>query len=170
MGITLRDIIYNIGGGIPKNKEFKAVQTGGPSGGCISAEYLDTPIDFKNLSAIGSMMGSGGMIVMDEDNCMVDIAKFFLEFTVEESCGKCTPCRVGNKRFLEILTKITEGKGTEQDLIDLKDLSNTIKDTSLCGLGQTAPNPVLSTIEIFYDEYEAHVVDKKCPAGVVKLY
>ena len=165
MGITLRDIVYNIGGGVPNNKEFKAVLTGGPSGGCISAEYLDTPIDFKNLSKLGSMMGSGGMLILDENDCMVDIAKFFLEFTVEESCGKCTPCRIGNKRLLEILTKITDGNGTEQDLIDLKDLSNTIKNASLCGLGKSAPNPVLSTLDYFYDEYKAHVVDKKCPSG-----
>ena len=165
MGITLRDIVYNIGGGVPNNKEFKAVLTGGPSGGCISAEYLDTPIDFKNLSQLGSMMGSGGMLILDENDCMVDIAKFFLEFTVEESCGKCTPCRIGNKRLLEILTKITDGNGTEQDLIDLKDLSNTIKNASLCGLGKSAPNPVLSTLDYFYDEYQAHVVDKKCPSG-----
>ena len=165
MGITLRDIVYNIGGGVPNNKEFKAVLTGGPSGGCISAEYLDTPIDFKNLSKLGSMMGSGGMLILDENDCMVDIAKFFLEFTVEESCGKCTPCRIGNKRLLEILTKITDGNGTEQDLIDLEDLSNTIKNASLCGLGKSAPNPVLSTLDYFYDEYKAHVVDKKCPSG-----
>ena len=165
MGITLRDIVYNIGGGVPNNKEFKAVLTGGPSGGCISAEYLDTPIDFKNLSQLGSMMGSGGMLILDENDCMVDIAKFFLEFTVEESCGKCTPCRIGNKRLLEILTKITDGNGTEQDLIDLKDLSNTIKNASLCGLGKSAPNPVLSTLDYFYDEYKAHVIDKKCPSG-----
>jgi NADH-quinone oxidoreductase subunit F len=166
MGTTLREIIYEIGGGIKNDREFKAVQTGGPSGGCITAENLDTPIDYESLSAIGSMMGSGGMIVMDEDNCMVDVAKFYLEFTVDESCGKCTPCRVGNKRLLEILTKITEGKGTEQDLVDLQNLSETIKDTSLCGLGQTAPNPVLSTLKYFWDEYEAHVKEKRCPAGV----
>jgi NADH-quinone oxidoreductase subunit F len=168
MGTTLREIIYDIGGGIKNNRKFKAVQTGGPSGGCITVADLDTPIDYESLGAIGSMMGSGGMIVMDEDNCMVDIAKFYLEFTVEESCGKCTPCRIGTKRLLEILTKITEGKGTEQDLIDLKNLSETIKDTSLCGLGQTAPNPVLSTLKYFYDEYEAHVKHKKCPSGVCK--
>lgn len=166
MGTTLREIIYEIGGGIKNGRKFKSVQTGGPSGGCIPAADLDIPIDYESLSAIGSMMGSGGMIVMDEDNCMVDIAKFYLEFTVEESCGKCTPCRVGNKRLLEILTKITEGKGTEQDLEDLKDLAETIKDTSLCGLGQTAPNPVLSTMKYFMDEYEAHVKEKRCPAGV----
>ncbi|MBV1819088.1 SLBB domain-containing protein, partial [Bacteroidales bacterium MSK.15.36] len=146
MGTTLREIIYEIGGGIKNGRKFKAVQTGGPSGGCIPASHLDTEIDYESLTAIGSMMGSGGMIVMDEDNCMVDIAKFYLEFTVDESCGKCTPCRIGNKRLLEILTKITEGKGTEEDLIKLKELSQTIKDTSLCGLGQTAPNPILSTM------------------------
>ena len=165
MGITLRDIVYNIGGGVPGNKEFKAVLTGGPSGGCIPAKYLDTPIDFDNLRNLGSMMGSGGMLILDETDCMVDIAKFFLEFTVEESCGKCTPCRIGNKRLLEILTKITDGNGNEQDLIDLKDLSNTIIDTSLCGLGKSAPNPILSTLNYFYDEYKAHVVDKRCPSG-----
>ncbi|MDU6249206.1 MAG: NuoF family protein, partial [Paeniclostridium sordellii] len=163
MGTTLRDVIYNIGGGIPDNKNFKAVLTGGPSGGCIPADYLDTPIDFDNLNALGSMMGSGGMLILDETDCMVDIAKFFLGFTVEESCGKCTPCRIGNKRLLEILTKITDGKGCEQDLIDLENLSKTIVSTSLCGLGKSAPNPVLSTLNYFYDEYKAHVVDKKCP-------
>ncbi|MFL0269445.1 NADH-ubiquinone oxidoreductase-F iron-sulfur binding region domain-containing protein [Candidatus Clostridium radicumherbarum] len=168
MGTTLREIIYEIGGGIKNGRKFKAVQTGGPSGGCITAENLDIPIDYESLNAIGSMMGSGGMIVMDEDNCMVDIAKFYLEFTVDESCGKCTPCRVGNKRLLEILTKITEGKGTEQDLEDLQELAETIKDTSLCGLGQTAPNPVLSTMKYFMDEYVAHVKEKRCPAGVCK--
>jgi NADH:ubiquinone oxidoreductase, NADH-binding (51 kD) subunit len=166
MGITLRDVIYDIGGGIKNNKKFKAVQTGGPSGGCITEENLDIPIDYDSLSSIGSMMGSGGMIVMDEDNCMVDIAKFYLEFTVDESCGKCTPCRVGNKRLLEILEKITSGNGTEQDLVDLQELGEIIKDTSLCGLGQTAPNPILSTLKYFHDEYLAHVRDKKCPAGV----
>lgn len=165
MGTTLREIIYDIGGGIKDGKKFKSVQTGGPSGGCITEKDLDTPIDFDNLSAIGSMMGSGGMIVMDETDCMVNIAKFYLEFTVEESCGKCTPCRVGNKRLFELLTKITEGKGTEQDLADLKELGQTIKDTSLCGLGQTAPNPILSTLNYFWDEYIAHVKDKTCPAG-----
>jgi NADH-quinone oxidoreductase subunit F len=166
MGTTLREIIYDIGGGIKNGREFKAVQTGGPSGGCITKADLDTPIDYESLGAIGSMMGSGGMIVMDEDNCMVDIAKFYLEFTVDESCGKCSPCRIGNKRLLEILTRITEGKGTEKDLVDLKNLSETIKDTSLCGLGQTAPNPILSTLKYFYDEYEAHIKEKRCPAGV----
>jgi NADH-quinone oxidoreductase subunit F len=168
MGTTLREIIYDIGGGIKNDRKFKAVQTGGPSGGCITAANLDLPIDYESLTAIGSMMGSGGMIVMDEDNCMVDIAKFYLEFTVEESCGKCTPCRIGNKRLLEILTKITNGEGTEADLDTLKELGQTIKDTSLCGLGQTAPNPVLSTMKYFWDEYEAHVKDRTCPAGVCK--
>ena len=165
MGTTLREIVYEIGGGIPNGKEFKAVQTGGPSGGCISARDLDTPIDFKSLASIGSMMGSGGMLVLDETDSMVDISKFFLEFTVDESCGKCTPCRIGNKRLLEMLTKICDGKGTEEDLADLKDLALTIKNTSLCGLGKCAPNPVLSTLDCFYDEYLAHVKDKKCPAA-----
>ena len=165
MGTTLREIVYEIGGGIPGGKEFKAVQTGGPSGGCISSRDLDTPIDFKSLASIGSMMGSGGMLVLDETDCMVDISKFFLEFTVDESCGKCTPCRIGNKRLLEMLTKICDGKGTEEDLVDLKDLALTIKNTSLCGLGKCAPNPVLSTLDCFYDEYLAHVKDKKCPAA-----
>jgi NADH:ubiquinone oxidoreductase subunit F (NADH-binding)/(2Fe-2S) ferredoxin/NAD-dependent dihydropyrimidine dehydrogenase PreA subunit len=168
MGTTLREIIYEVGGGIKNDRKFKAVQTGGPSGGCITSEFLDTPIDYESLNAIGSMMGSGGMIVMDEDNCMVDIAKFYLEFTREESCGKCTPCRVGNTRLLELLEKITKGQGTLEDLDKLKSLSETIKDTSLCGLGQTAPNPVLSTLKYFYDEYKAHVVDKVCPASVCK--
>jgi NADH-quinone oxidoreductase subunit F len=165
MGITLREIIYEIGGGIKDGKEFKAVQTGGPSGGCITKDQLDVKIDYESLGAIGSMMGSGGMIVMDEDNCMVDIAKFYLEFTVDESCGKCTPCRVGNKRLHEMLTKISEGKGTMEDLDAMRELAQTIKDTSLCGLGQTAPNPVLSTLNFFEDEYIAHVQDKACPAG-----
>ncbi|MGE5628509.1 MAG: NADH-quinone oxidoreductase subunit NuoF [Solirubrobacterales bacterium] len=168
MGTTLREVIYEMGGGIPKNKKFKAVQTGGPSGGCITAENLDIPIEYDSLVAIGSMMGSGGMIVMDEDNCMVDVARFFLDFTRDESCGKCTPCRVGTKRLLEILEKITEGKGTLEDLDKLEQLSNDIKASALCGLGQTAPNPVLSTLKYFRDEYIAHVVDKKCPAGVCK--
>lgn len=168
MGTSLREIIFDIGGGIKDGRRFKAVQTGGPSGGCIPTANLDIPIDYESLTAIGSMMGSGGMIVMDEDNCMVDIAKFYLEFTVEESCGKCTPCRVGNKRLLEILTKITNGQGTEQDLENLKELAQTIKDTSLCGLGQTAPNPILSTMNYFWDEYVSHVKEKKCPAGVCK--
>ena len=166
MGITLREIIYDIGGGMKDGKEFKAVQTGGPSGGCISKENLDIPIDYDSLISIGSMMGSGGMIVMDEDNCMVDIAKFYLDFTVEESCGKCTPCRIGTKRLYELLTDITEGRGTEAHLEKLKALGATIKDTALCGLGQTAPNPVLSTMQYFWDEYIAHVRDKRCPAGV----
>ncbi len=168
MGTTLRTIVEEIGGGIPNGKKFKAAQTGGPSGGCIPAEYLDIEIDYDNLLEIGSMMGSGGLIVMDEDNCMVDIAKFFLEFTVDESCGKCTPCRVGTRRLLEMLDKIIAGKGTLEDLDEMKELCYYIKDNALCGLGQTAPNPVLSTLHFFYDEYKAHVVDKKCPAGVCK--
>ena len=168
MGTTLREIIYDIGGGIPKGKKFKAVQTGGPSGGCLTEKSLDTPIDYDNLIAAGSMMGSGGMIVMDEDNCMVDIARFFLDFTVDESCGKCTPCREGTKRMLEILNKICAGKGTMEDIDELKELAETIKDSALCGLGQTAPNPVLSTLNNFYDEYVAHVVEHRCPAGVCK--
>ncbi len=168
MGTTLRDIIYEIGGGIPGGKKFKAAQTGGPSGGCIPASLIDTPIDYDNLTAIGCMMGSGGLIVMDEDNCMVDIAKFFLDFTVDESCGKCTPCRVGTKRLREMLDKITDGNATLEDLDKLEELCNYIKDNSLCGLGQTAPNPVLATLKFFRDEYIAHVVDKKCPAGVCK--
>ena len=168
MGTTLREIVEEIGGGIPNGKKFKAAQTGGPSGGCIPAEHLDVPIDYDNLIAIGSMMGSGGLIVMDEDNCMVDIAKFFLEFTVDESCGKCTPCRIGTKRLYEMLDKITKGKGTLEDLDKMEELCYYIKDNALCGLGQTAPNPVLSTLRYFKDEYIAHVVDKKCPAGVCK--
>lgn len=168
MGISLRDIIYEIGGGIKDDKELKTVQTGGPSGGCIPASMVDIPIEYDTLTEIGSMMGSGGMIVMDEDNCMVDIAKFYLEFTVDESCGKCTPCRVGNKRVLEILNKITQGRGTEEDLRKLKELCEVIKDTSLCGLGESAPNPVLSTMNFFMDEYEAHVKEKKCPSKVCK--
>ena len=168
MGTTLREVIYEIGGGIPKGKAFKAVQTGGPSGGCLTANHLDTPIDYDNLVALGSMMGSGGMIVMDEDNCMVDVARFYLDFTVDESCGKCTPCREGTRRMLEILDKITKGEGTMEDLKTLEELALSIKDSALCGLGQTAPNPVLSTLANFYDEYVAHVVDKKCPAGVCK--
>ena len=168
MGTTLREVVYDIGGGIPNGKKFKAAQTGGPSGGCIPAHLIDTPIDYDNLTAIGSMMGSGGLIVMDEDTCMVDIAKFFLEFTVDESCGKCTPCRVGTKRLLEILTKITEGNGTLEDIDKLEELCYAIKDSAFCGLGQTAPNPILSTLKYFRDEYVAHVVDKKCPAGVCK--
>ncbi len=168
MGITLREVIFDIGGGIKDGKKFKAVQTGGPSGGCLTEKDLDTPIDYDNLIAAGSMMGSGGMIVMDEDDCMVSISKFYLEFTLDESCGKCTPCRVGNKRLYEILDKITTGKGTPEDLDRLKMLSNVIKDTSLCGLGQTSPNPILSTLENFYEEYEAHVKVGKCPAGQCK--
>ena len=168
MGTTLREIVEEIGGGIPGGKKFKAAQTGGPSGGCIPAEHFDIEIDYDNLLAIGSMMGSGGLIVMDETSCMVDIAKFFLEFTVEESCGKCTPCRVGTKRLYEMLEKITEGNGTLEDLDKMEELCHYIKANSLCGLGQTAPNPVLSTLHFFRDEYVAHIVDKKCPAGVCK--
>ena len=164
MGTPLRTIIYDIGGGIPNGKKFKAVQTGGPSGGCLPAELLDTPVDYDNLIAAGSMMGSGGMIVMDEDNCMVDIARFFLDFTVDESCGKCAPCRIGTRRMLEILERIVNGKGEEGDIEKLENLANTIKATALCGLGQTAPNPVLSTLKFFRHEYEAHIRDKKCPA------
>ena len=168
MGTTLRQIVEEIGGGIPNGKKFKAAQTGGPSGGCIPAQHLDIPIDYDNLLAIGSMMGSGGLIVMDEDSCMVDIAKFFLEFTVDESCGKCTPCRVGTQRLLEMLDKIIQGKGTLEDLDKMEELCHYIKKNALCGLGQTAPNPVLSTLKFFKDEYIAHIVDKKCPAGVCK--
>ncbi len=168
MGTTLREVIYEIGGGIPNGKQFKAVQTGGPSGGCIPASLMDTPIDYDNLTAMGCMMGSGGMIVMDEDNCMVDIAHFFLEFTVDESCGKCTPCRVGTRRLLEILEKIIAGNGELEDLDRMEELCNYIKSASLCGLGQTAPNPVIATLKFFRDEYIAHIVDKKCPAGVCK--
>ena len=168
MGTTLRTVIEDIGGGIPNGKKFKAAQTGGPSGGCIPAEHFDIPIDYDNLISIGSMMGSGGLIVMDEDNCMVDIAKFFLEFTVDESCGKCTPCRVGTRRMLEILEKITKGQATMEDLDKLEELCYHLKSNSLCALGQTAPNPVLSTLHYFRDEYIAHIVDKKCPAGVCK--
>jgi len=168
MGTTLREVIYDIGGGIKNGKKFKSVQTGGPSGGCLTTSFLDSPIDYDNLIAAGSMMGSGGMIVMDEDDCMVSIAKFYLEFTLDESCGKCTPCRIGNKRLFEILEKITKGLGTEEDLTRLRSLSKVIKDTALCGLGQTSPNPVLSTLDNFYDEYLAHVRDHKCPAGQCK--
>ena len=168
MGTTLRTVIEEIGGGIPNGKKFKAAQTGGPSGGCIPAEHFDIPIDYDNLISIGSMMGSGGLIVMDEDTCMVDIAKFFLEFTVDESCGKCTPCRVGTKRLLELLNKITDGKGTMEDLDKITELAEFIKSNSLCGLGQTAPNPVLSTLRYFRDEYVEHIVNKRCPAGVCK--
>ncbi len=168
MGITLREIIYEIGGGIKDGKKFKAVQTGGPSGGCLTEKHLDIAIDYDNLLAAGSMMGSGGMIVMDEDDCMVSVAKFYLDFSVEESCGKCSPCRIGNKRLHEILEKITSGKGTEEDLDYLKNLSKVIKDTALCGLGQTSPNPVLSTLEHFYEEYMVHVKERRCPAGRCK--
>ncbi len=168
MGTTLREIVEEIGGGIPNGKKFKAAQTGGPSGGCIPAEHLDIPIDYDNLISIGSMMGSGGLIVMDEDTCMVDIAKFFLEFTVDESCGKCTPCRVGTKRLYEMLDKITRGEATMEDLDKLEELCYYVKNNSLCGLGQTAPNPILSTLRYFRDEYVAHIVDKTCPAGVCK--
>lgn len=168
MGTTLREVIYEIGGGCPNRKEFKAVQTGGPSGGCLTEQHLDTPIGFDELVNLGSMMGSGGMIVLDEDNCMVDVARFYMDFIVDESCGKCTPCRVGTKRLLEILEKICKGDGTMELLEELETLSHTIKDTALCGLGQSAPNPVLSTLEHFRDEYIAHIVDKKCPAGICK--
>ena len=168
MGTTLREIVFEIGGGIPDGKEFKAAQTGGPSGGCIPAEHLDTPIDYESLGAIGSMMGSGGLIVMDDTKCMVNLAKFYLGFTVDESCGKCTPCRIGTQRMLEILDRITEGKGEEDDIEKLEVLANTIKKASVCGLGQTAPNPVLSTIKYFRDEYVAHIKDGKCPAGECK--
>lgn len=166
MGIKLRDIIYELGRGIRGGKAFKAVQTGGPSGGCITKDHLDTPIDYETLKGLGSMMGSGGMIVMDEDDCMVNVAKFFLEFTLDESCGKCTPCRIGNKRLYEMLEEICDGRATMETLNKLKNLSRTIKDTALCGLGQTSPNPVLSTIANFEDEYLAHIRDQKCPAGV----
>ena len=168
MGTTLRELIYDIGGGIPNDKKFKAIQTGGPSGGCLTAEYLDTPIDFDNLVALGSMMGSGGAIVMDEDNCMVDVAKFYMEFICDESCGKCSPCRIGTKRMLETLTKITDGKGTLDDIRDLEELGQAVQAGSLCALGQTAANPIISTLTHFRDEYIAHVVDKKCPAKVCK--
>ncbi|MBE6599535.1 MAG: NADH-quinone oxidoreductase subunit F, partial [Ruminococcaceae bacterium] len=168
MGTTLREVVEEIGGGVPNGKKFKAAQTGGPSGGCIPASLIDTPIDYDNLIKIGSMMGSGGLIVMDEDSCMVDIAKFFLEFTVDESCGKCAPCRIGTVRLLEILNKITDGNGELEDLDKLEELANYIKSASLCGLGQTAPNPVISTLRYFRDEYVSHIVDKKCPAGVCK--
>ena len=168
MGTTLREIIYDIGGGIPNGKKFKAVQTGGPSGGCIPAQFLDLPIDYDNLIKIGAMMGSGGMIVMDDTTCMVDVARFFLDFTVDESCGKCTPCRIGTRRLLEMLDKITSGNGTLEDLDKMEELCNYIKANAMCALGQTAPNPVLSTLKYFRDEYEAHVVEKRCPAGVCK--
>ena len=168
MGTTLREVIYEIGGGCPNNKNFKAVQTGGPSGGCLTEKDLNTPIDFDNLIALGSMMGSGGMIVVDEDNCMVDVARFYMEFICDESCGKCTPCRIGTKRMLELLTDLCEGRGSEKTLVELESLGNSIKETALCGLGQTAPNPVLSTMRLFKDEYRAHAIDHKCPAGVCK--
>ena len=168
MGTTLREVIYDIGGGIKGGKEFKAVQTGGPSGGCLTKKHLDTPIDYDSLVAAGSMMGSGGMIVMDEDDCMVQVAKFYLQFIVDESCGKCAPCRIGNKRIEEILDKITQGKGVMEDLEELKSLANVIKDTALCGLGQTSPNPVLSTMNNFWDEYVDHVVNHKCKAHKCK--
>ena len=168
MGTTLRELIYDIGGGIPDGKKFKAIQTGGPSGGCLTEKDLDEPIDFDNLVARGSMMGSGGAIVMDEDNCMVDVAKFYMEFICDESCGKCSPCRIGTKRMLEILTRITEGTGTMQDLEELEELGKAITANSLCGLGQTASNPVMSTLTHFRDEYVAHIIDKECPAKVCK--
>ena len=168
MGMTLREIVYGIGGGIPGGKKFKAVQTGGPSGGCIPESMLGLPVDFDELTKVGSMMGSGGMIVMDEDNCMVDIAKYFISFLEEESCGKCLPCREGLKRMREILTNITEGKGKEGDIELLENLSQTLLDTALCGLGNTAPNPVLTAIKYFRDEYQAHIKDKRCPAGICK--
>ena len=165
MGTTLREIIFHIGGGIKDGKEFKAAQTGGPSGGCLPAQFLDTPIDYESLASVGSMMGSGGMIIMSDHDCMVNLARFYMDFIVEESCGRCVPCRIGNKRMLEILTEITEGRGKIEDLRELKTLAETIMDTSLCGLGQTAPNPVLSTLKYFMDEYEAHIIDHRCPAG-----
>ncbi len=168
MGITLERIIFDIGGGIPGGKKFKAAQTGGPSGGCIPASLANLPIDYDSLTAAGAIMGSGGLVIMDENTCMVDLAKYFLNFTREESCGKCVPCRVGTKRMLEILTRITEGKGEMEDLEIMKDLASMIKDASLCGLGQTAPNPVLTTLNYYYDEYRAHIEEKRCPAGVCK--
>lgn len=168
MGTTLREVVFDIGGGIPNGKRFKAAQTGGPSGGCIPESLIDTPIDFDSLTAVGSMMGSGGLIVMDEDNCMVDIAKFYLEFTVDESCGKCAPCRIGTRRMLELLNKITDGKGEDGDIEKLESLAETIKSSALCALGQTAPNPILSTIKHFRDEYEAHIYEKRCPSGKCK--
>ncbi|HQD39241.1 MAG: NADH-quinone oxidoreductase subunit NuoF [Firmicutes bacterium] len=166
MGTTLRELVFDVGGGIPGGKKFKAAQTGGPSGGCIPEEFLDTPLDYESLSKLGAIMGSGGLIVMDEDNCMVDVARFFLEFTQDESCGKCTPCRVGTRRMLEILTRLTKGQGEDGDIEKLEALGNLIKSTALCGLGQSAPNPVLSTIKYFRDEYEAHIYEKRCPAGI----
>jgi NADH:ubiquinone oxidoreductase subunit F (NADH-binding)/Pyruvate/2-oxoacid:ferredoxin oxidoreductase delta subunit len=168
MGITLERIIFDIGGGIPGGKAFKAAQTGGPSGGCIPASLANLPIDYDSLTAAGAIMGSGGLVIMDENTCMVDLAKYFLTFTKDESCGKCVPCRIGTKRMLEILTRITEGNGEIEDLDIMKELAGAIRDASLCGLGQTAPNPVLTTLNYFYDEYKSHIVDKKCPAGVCK--
>ncbi len=168
MGTTLREIVFDIGGGIPEGKEFKVAQTGGPSGGCIPKQYLDTPIDYESLASIGSMMGSGGLIVMDERKCMVNLAKFYLGFTVDESCGKCTPCRIGTKRMLELLERITKGQGKNGDIEKLEKLANMIKKASICGLGQTAPNPILSTIKYFREEYEAHIIKKECPAGECK--
>ena len=168
MGTTLREIVEEIGGGIPNGKKFKAAQTGGPSGGCIPASCIDTPIDYDSLIAIGSMMGSGGMIILDEDTCMVDISKFYLEFTADESCGKCTPCRIGTKRLLQLLTKITEGKGEPEDIVKIEELASHMKSSSLCALGQSAPNPVLSTLRYFRNEYEEHINEKKCEAGVCK--
>lgn len=165
MGTTLREIVYDIGGGIPNGREFKAAQTGGPSGGCIPKEYLDIKIDYESLASIGSMMGSGGLIVMDESKCMVNLAKFYLGFTVDESCGKCTPCRIGTKRMYEILDKITKGEGEEEDLEKLQSLCENIRNASVCGLGQTAPNPVISTMKYFIEEYREHVIDKKCKTG-----
>ena len=170
MGTTLREIVFDIGGGIPNGREFKAAQTGGPSGGCIPAEHLDTPIDYESLGAIGSMMGSGGLIVMDDSKCMVNLAKFYLGFTVDESCGKCTPCRIGTKRMLEMLEKITNGEGEIEDIDKLERLAINIKNASICGLGQTAPNPILSTLKYFKDEYKAHILDGKCPAGECKAF
>jgi NADH:ubiquinone oxidoreductase subunit F (NADH-binding) len=168
MGTTLRDIIYDIGGGIANGKKFKAAQTGGPSGGCITPEFLDTPIDYETLQAIGSMMGSGGMIVMDEDDCMIDVTKFYLEFTVDESCGKCAPCRIGGRTCYNILDRISKGLGEPDDLQKLKDIGHAMRKASLCGLGQTAPNPFMSTMKYFEEEYRAHIEDKKCPAGKCK--
>ncbi len=170
MGTPLREVIYELGGGIPKGKKFKAAQTGGPSGGCIPASHIDTPIEYDTLIELGSMMGSGGLIVMDEDTCMVDVARFFLEFTVEESCGKCPPCRIGTKRMLDILERICNNEGREDDIEMLEKLAKTIKAASLCGLGQTAPNPVLSTLRYFRDEYDAHIIERKCPAGVCTAF
>jgi NADP-reducing hydrogenase subunit HndC len=168
MGTTLREIIFDIGGGIPGGKQFKAAQTGGPSGGCIPARYLDVPVDYESLTRLGAIMGSGGLIIMDEDTCMVDLARFFLEFVQDESCGKCSPCRIGTKRMLEIVERITRGEGRDGDIELLEELGHGIKSSALCGLGQTAPNPVLSTIRHFRDEYEAHIYHKKCPAGVCR--